>query len=102
MIRRSLLCPILTLRAKESNPNVSDHSRPSLVQQHVRLAGPDAEIIPVALLIKVPTRISFVEVARMERPSCGLARSSKTPASMQETGVIPRVISKASSRFIIY
>ena len=88
---------------------------PLLVQQHVRFAGGNAEVVPVALLVQVAARIGLgielllapprrtsptrmVEVARMERPSCGLARSSKRPAWTEAS--IPKPSSSRIIRFI--
>jgi hypothetical protein len=42
----------------------------------------------------------MVEVARIERPSCGLAKSSKTPARSEAADSIPRVIESLIVRFI--
>ncbi len=59
MIGRALFGPVLRLRTQEGDPDVGDDARPLLVQQHVGLAGGNAEVVPVALLIQVAARLSL-------------------------------------------
>ena len=87
--------PVLRLRAEKRDPDVGDDARPLGVQQHMRRARRDVEVVPVALDVGVAARIglrivpALPGVALSVRAAADLAHPHRRRGAHGPAGVRP-------------